>query len=189
MPDFQFFPLTPERWEDFERLFGPHGACSGCWCMYWKRRGKSFTVGQGEPNRLAQKEYVQTGHVPGLLAYLEGEPAGWIAVEPRPNYAVLAHSRVLKEIDQTSVWSVTCFFIARHARRLGLSVSLLTAAIQHVARQGGSVLEGYPTDLQAGKSAAPAFIFTGVVEAFRKAGFVEVARRSPTRPIMRFTIP
>jgi GNAT superfamily N-acetyltransferase len=188
MPDFQFFPLTPERWEDFERLFGPRGACGGCWCLYWKRRGKLFTAGQGEPNRLAQKEYVQSGHVPGLLAYQNGEPVGWIAVEPRPNYAVLAHSRVLKEVDDTPVWSVTCFFIARPVRRLGLSVALLEAAIEYVARKGGKVLEGYPTDLQAGKSAVPAFIYTGVAAAFRQAGFVEVARRSPTRPVMRFKI-
>ncbi len=88
MTDTVSFPLTPARWADFEQLFGPRGACAGCWCMYWKLPRKVFTANQGEKNRLAQQEIVASGQTPGLLAYADGIPAGWIAVEPRENYPV-----------------------------------------------------------------------------------------------------
>ena len=183
-----FRPLTPSRWPDLEKLFGPRGACAGCWCMYWKLPRREFEAGQGEPNRLAQRAIVAAGGTPGLLACVDGVPAGWIAVEPRQNYSLLARSRILKPVDETPVWSVTCFFIARPYRRQGLMVDLLKAAIAHVKSHGGKVVEGYPVEPRPGQATSPVFIYTGVASAFRQAGFVEVARRSETRPIMRFYI-
>ncbi len=169
------FPLTPDRWDDFEQLFGPRGACAGCWCMYWKLPRKDFTAGQGDQNRLAQKEIVASGRVPGLLAYVDGIPAGWVAVEPRENYPVLNNSRILKPLDDIPVWSVTCFFVAKKYRSQGLTVALLKAAIDHVAKMGGKVVEGYPVEpRQAGKM-PPAFVYTGLVQpsnrlVLRKSG-------------------
>ena len=188
MSNTEFHPLTPERWDDFERLFGPRGACAGCWCMYWKLPRREFEAGQGEPNRLAQRAIIAAGGTPGLLACVDGVPAGWIAVEPRQSYPGLARSRVLKPVDETPVWSVTCFFVARKYRRQGLTVELLKAAIAYVAEQGGKVVEGYPTEPRPGQATSPVFVYTGVASAFRQAGFIEVARRSETRPIMRFYI-
>lgn len=181
-----FRPLTPDLWTDFERLFGPRGACAGCWCTFWKLRGKVYEENTGEPARQMQKSLVESGTVPGLLAFHDDEPVGWIAVEPRSAYAKLAHSRILKQVDNAGAWSVTCFFVAKQARRQGLTVALLKAAVEYVREQGGKIIEGYPVD--ADRDLPDVFIYHGTVAAFHKAGFVEVARRSETRPIMRFFI-
>jgi GNAT superfamily N-acetyltransferase len=181
-----FRPLTPDLWADFERLFGPRGACAGCWCTFWKLRGKAYEENTGEPARQIQKSIVESGNVPGLLAFYGDEPVGWIAVEPRSAYPKLAHSRVLKPVDEADPWSVTCFFVAKQARRQGLTVELLKAALDYVREQGGKIVEGYPVD--ANKELPDVFVYHGTAAAFHKAGFVEVARRSETRPIMRFFI-
>lgn len=181
-----FHPLTSDLWADFERLFGPRGACAGCWCTFWKLRGKAYEESTGEPARQMQKSIVESGIVPGLLAFQEGEPVGWIAVEPRSAYPKLAHSRVLKPVDEADPWSVTCFFVARQARRQGLTVEMLKAAIHYVREQGGKIVEGYPIDAE--RDLPDVFVYHGTAAAFQKAGFVEVARRSETRPIMRFII-
>lgn len=181
-----FHPLTPDLWTDFEHLFGPRGACGGCWCMFWKLRGKAFDENTGEPARQMQKSIVESGTVPGLLAFDDDEPVGWIAIEPRSAYPKLAHSRILKPVDEADVWSVTCFFVAKQVRRQGLTVELLKAAVDYVSAQGGQIVEGYP--VEAKKNMPAPFIYTGTAVAFQKAGFVEVARRSEKRPIMRYSI-
>jgi GNAT superfamily N-acetyltransferase len=190
MSDFQYqiLPLTVDRWQDFEMLFGPRGACAGCWCMYWKLRRKEFEAGKGEGNRLAQKEIIAGGQVPGLLAYADGIPAGWAAVEPRDHYPVLNNSRILAPLDDRAVWSVTCFFIARGYRGQGLTVALLRAAVEYVAARGGVMVEGYPVEPEQGQKAVPAFVYTGLASAFKQAGFAEAGRRSEKRPIMRYSI-
>jgi GNAT superfamily N-acetyltransferase len=132
------------------------------------------------------KSIVDSGIPTGLLAYLHGEVVGWIAVEPRAAYARLAHSRALKPVDDQPVWSVTCFFVAKGSRRQGITVELLKAAVEHVRKQGGKIVEGYPVDAQ--KDMPAPFIYTGTASAFQQAGFREVARRTPTRPIFRFFI-
>lgn len=183
-----FHPLTRDRWADFERLFGPRGACAGCWCTFWKLRGKAFDENTGEPARRMQQSIVASGVVPGLLAYTDnGEPVGWCAVEPRREYPRLAHSRVLAPVDDAEVWSVTCFYVAKAYRRQGVTVALLRAATEHVRRQGGRIIEGYPVEPRQGNMPA-VFAYTGMASAFRQAGFVEVARNSPTRPIFRYYI-
>jgi len=181
-----FRPLTSTLWTDFEHLFGARGACGGCWCMFWKLRGKAYHENTGEPARQMQKSIVEEGTVPGLLAFDGDEPVGWIAVEPRSAYPKLAHSRILKPVDEADVWSVTCFFVAKQVRRQGLTVELLKAAVDYVSQQGGHIVEGYPVETKEHMPAA--FIYTGTAAAFQKAGFVEVERRSEKRPIMRYTI-
>jgi GNAT superfamily N-acetyltransferase len=182
-----FAALSPSKFADFEHLFGPRGACAGCWCMFWKLPKKDFDILAGEGNLQIQKSLVERGETPGILAY-EGEKAiGWIAVEPRSEYPRLARSRVLKPVDQADVWSVTCFFTARPHRRQGVTVELLREAVRFVASQGGKIVEGYPVEPKGNNAPAP-FVYTGLPGAFLKAGFVEVARFSPTRPIFRFFI-
>jgi GNAT superfamily N-acetyltransferase len=122
-----------------------------------------------------------------LLAYSEGYPIGWIAIEPRKEYPKLAHSKILKSIDEQEVWSITCFFIEKKHRRKGISVELIKAAVEHAKKNGAKIVEGYPMETKANQ--APPFMFTGSASSFKDAGFQEVARNSPTRPIFRFKIP
>lgn len=178
-------PLTPERWNDFETLFGRNGACGGCWCMLWRTPPKEFEASKGAGNRKAMKALVDAGEVPGLLGYVDGRPAGWVALAPREDYPALARSRVMKPIDDQAVWSVSCLFIHRTHRRTGVSVQLLRAAAAHARAMGAPVLEGYPVEPKGDKPVPAAFAWTGIPRAFEAAGFREVARRSPTRPIMR----
>ena len=179
-----FAPLTPDRWPDLEKLFGPRGACGGCWCMYWRLTRPEFAAGQGAGNRRAFRRLVGSGVVPGILAYMGGEPAGWCAIEPRAAYPRLARSRILAPVDDAPVWSISCFFIDRRYRRQGLSVQLLEAAVRHARACGARLVEGYP--IESGKGNVPAaFAWTGLTAAFRAAGFVEVARRSARQPVMR----
>ncbi|MBI5354392.1 MAG: GNAT family N-acetyltransferase [Chloroflexi bacterium] len=184
--DLSFHPLTQKLWRDFEMLFGAHGACGGCWCMFWKLRGKDYSENTGDPARQMQKSIVDAKIVPGLLAYSEGYPVGWVAVEPRKAYPKLAHSRILKPIDDEEVWSITCFYVENKHRRKGITVELLKAAIAHVKKQGGKIVEGYPVETKQYQPAP--FIFTGTASAFVQAGFQEAARNSPTRPIFRYVI-
>lgn len=185
--DFDFHPLTPERWADLESLFGQRGACGGCWCMCWRLPRKQFQAGKGEGNRQAFFHVVEAGPAPGVLAYRGGAPAGWCAVAPRSEYPALERSRVWKAVDDEPVWSVSCFFVAKEYRRQGLSVRLLEAACAYARSQGASVVEGYPLEPEKGLQ-PDVFVWTGLVSAFRKAGFTEVARRSPTKPIMRIRV-
>lgn len=180
-------PLSPQRWTDFETLFGPRGACGGCWCMFWKLPNKEFQALAYDGNKAAQKAIVASGPAPGLLAYAGKEAVGWIAVEPRQEYPRLALSRVLKPVDDQRVWSITCFFTRRDHRGQGVSVGLLKACIEHVRKHGGKIVEGYPIEPRTDKVPAP-FAYTGLAAAFREAGFKEVARRSETRPIFRYVI-
>jgi len=184
--DLSFHPLTQKLWRDFELLFGKNGACGGCWCMYWKLRGKAFDEAAGDEARQIQKSIVDSGTSPGLLAYSDGYPIGWVAVEPRSSYPRLAHSRLLKPLDDEQVWSISCFFVEKKRRRNGITIQLLKAAVEHVKNRGGRIVEGYPVDTNK-ESPAP-FIFTGTASAFRQAGFKEMARRSLTRPIFRYVI-
>lgn len=187
MPAPTILPLTPERWPDLEALFGPRGACAGCWDMWWRLPRSAFERGLGEGNREAFRSLVLTGAVPGLLAYLAGEPAGWCAVQPRDAYPSLSRSRILKPVDDQPVWSITCFYTAKAHRGKGLTVDLLRAAVDYACHHGAHIIEGYPIEPAHGRVANTA-AFHGTAVAFRAAGFVEVARRSATRPIMRITL-
>jgi len=154
--------------------------------MHWKLRGKAYEEAKGYETRQMHKSIVDAGVVTGLLAYWHGEVAGWVAVEPRQAYEKLAHSRTLKPVDDKEVWSITCFFVAKKFRRNGIAVELIKSAVQHVSQRGGRIVEGYPVDAQ--KDSPDPFIFTGTTSAFHQAGFTEVARNAPTRPIFRFEI-
>jgi GNAT superfamily N-acetyltransferase len=182
-PRLEILPLTAERWPELEALFGPRGACAGCWCMWWRIPRAQWRRQQGEGNRKAFRRVVEGGAVPGLLAYAEGRPVGWCALAPRADYPGLARSRILKPIDERPVWSVTCFFVARPWRRSGVTTALLKQAVVFARANGARIVEGYPVDHE--KDQPDVFVFTGLASAFRRAGFKEIRRRSPHRPIMR----
>jgi GNAT superfamily N-acetyltransferase len=179
--------LSPSRWADLEKLFGPRGACAGCWCMYWRLPLSQFKKQQGAANKRAFKKIVASGGTPGHIAYAGREPVGWCAVAPRGTYVKLQNSRTLAPVDDQPVWSVVCFYVAKGYRRRGVTVSLLRAAVEHARKRGARIVEGYPISPNSGRT-PDVFAWTGLESAFLKAGFKEVARRSATRPIMRFSI-
>jgi GNAT superfamily N-acetyltransferase len=187
LPSLVFRPLTRSRWADFERLFGERGACGGCWCMWWRLRRSEFERTKGEGNRRMMKKIVESGRTPGILAYAGRQPVAWVSVAPREDFPVLGRSRILKPIDDAPAWSIVCFFIRKDYRRRGMTGRLIRAAVEHAARNGARIVEAYPIDPK--KDDVPTvFAFTGFASAFRRAGFRECARRSPTRPIMRRTV-
>jgi GNAT superfamily N-acetyltransferase len=187
LPILRFHPLTPERWEDFVRLFGKHGAYGGCWCMWWRETRAEFEEKQGAGNRRAMKRIVDSGGVPGILAYAAGEPAGWISIAPRESYPSLERSRTLKRIDERKVWSIVCFFVGREFRGRGIALPLIRAAVAYAKRKGAKVVEAYPTVPKEGKL-APVSVYMGVPSMFERAGFVECARPSKRKAIMRYSI-
>ncbi len=152
--------------------------------MIWRLAPKQFKQQKGEGNRRAMKRIVGSGEVPGILAFDGGKPVGWCALAPRSHYPALARSRVMKPVDNFPVWSVACLFVHRGYRKQGVATELLKAAAKQAKRQGAGILEGYPVEPKIG-AIPPAFAWTGIPKAFERAGFHEVARRSPTRPIMR----
>ncbi len=185
--NLSFHPLEKLRWKDFEKLFGERGACGGCWCMAWRLKRSEFKVQSGEGNKRAMKKLVNANETIGILAYYNDEPIGWCAVAPREEYVRLESSKVLKRIDEKPVWSITCFFIDKKFRRQGISTELIKAAIIFCKSKGAKIIEAYPTVPYADNIPA-AFAWTGIPSAFDKAGFVEVERRSRTRPMMRYFI-
>jgi GNAT superfamily N-acetyltransferase len=183
----RFKPLTRETWRDFERLFGRSGACGGCWCMWWRQTRREFDEKHGAANKRAMKRIVDSGRVPGILAYSAGEPVGWCSVAPRDEYLSLDRSPVLKRLDDTPVWSIVCFYVDKAHRSGGMMDELIAGAVDHVRRAGAKVVEAYPTRLR-GKRLAQVSSFMGTPGPFERAGFVECARPSDAKLVMRLNI-
>lgn len=155
--------------------------------MLWRMTRSEHDKKKGAENKNAMKRLVRSGVPTGILAYRGEKAIGWCAVAPRQDYPALERSRVLKPIDEQSVWSVACLYIDKSNRGKGVSVEILRAAIRHVKKSGGEILEGYPVEPR--KSEIPdVFAWTGIASAFISAGFAERGRGSETRPIMRYEI-
>ena len=175
-------PLSPELWPALEDLFGPQGACNGCWCMYW-RLGADYHRRPRAENRADLRAIVETGPPPGLLACAGDRAVGWCQLTPRGDLPWLDRARHLGRVDDTPVWSLTCFYVRRSHRRRGVTTALIEAAIAAARVAGAPALEAYPVD--AGQPNATRNVFTGLASTFARHGFREVARRSPARPIVR----
>jgi GNAT superfamily N-acetyltransferase len=155
--------------------------------MWWRLKRSEFDRKKGQGNRQAFKQIIDSGRIPGLLAYANGQPVGWCAIEPRQNYPVLERSRNLKRVDDKPVWSITCFFVAKAYRGQGLTVALIKAAVAYAGVQGAEIVEAYPVEPKSEEMPA-VFAWTGLASAFRQAGFEEILHRSETRPVMRYMI-
>ena len=183
---FSWKPLTPSTWADIEELFAlPGGAIvRGCWCMYYRRSGTvSVSAAAGEGNKAELCSLVSSGVVPGLVGYVDGSPAGWISLGPRPSYEKLARSRIMKPVDDAEVWSIVCTYVAKTYRGRGVQHRLLAAGIDYARSQGVRLLEAYPVD--KAERSHDDFMFFGSRSLYERAGFREVVRRSPTRVVMR----
>lgn len=182
---FSFQPLTADRWSDLERLFGERGAYGGCWCMYWRTTRREFERDQGEGNRQSLRSQVESGLVPGILAYRQGQPVGWCSVAPREQYPSLNRSPVLKPLDDHPVWSIVCFFIDKDHRGRGLAGLLIEAAVEYAGTKGATIVEAYPTKPR-GRQLAPVSVYMGLPALFEQAGFQRVAEPSESKAVMRY---
>jgi GNAT superfamily N-acetyltransferase len=151
--------------------------------MWWRISSAEYTALHGRGLQDRMRDLVDAGREPGLIAYRDGEPVGWVSVAPREEYPRLERSPKLKAVDDTSVWSIVCFYVAAKHRRDGVGTALLAAAERHARACGAKVVEGYPIDTSGGRRDS-ASLFTGVLDTFETAGFVEIARRGG-RPIVR----
>jgi GNAT superfamily N-acetyltransferase len=184
-------PVTADRWEELAALFGPSGAFSNCWCTWWRQTSAEFGRGiedHGAGNRSLMHEIVEAGSEPGLLAYRDGRPIGWVSVAPRPQFGRLLRSRRIgpapEEAADGAVWSVVCFWIPRAERGKGVASDLLKGAISHARERGARQLEAYPVDTSSGRHPA-ANLFTGTLAMFRREGFVEVDRPRGAQLVVR----
>jgi GNAT superfamily N-acetyltransferase len=182
-----FHPLIPKRWPDFVRLFGEGGVGGGCWCMGWRLPRAQYLRQKGEPNKRAMQKLVRAGPPPGVLAYDGDEPVGWCAVAPREQYVALGRSASRRPIDGDGVWSITCVYVARSHRRRHVSSQLIAAAVAFARSKGAKIVEGYPVPPKPGV-ASTNYAYAGFESAFAAAGFIEIARRRSTRPIVRYDV-
>ena len=178
-------PVTADNWALLDSLFAAHGTVRGCWCMYFRLTSREFNDGWGEDNREAMCRLVcDEGVVPGLIAIDDGEAVGWISVAPREEFGRVERSRVTKPVDDEPAWSIVCFYVKPGARRRGLTRALLDAAVEYAVDNGARLVEAYPYDTDEERRGGTE-LYYGVASTFRQAGFEEVERRSPRRPIMR----
>jgi ribosomal protein S18 acetylase RimI-like enzyme len=185
-------PLTPDRWADLEAIFKARG-CSlarGCWCMAYRLSGSQAPPPLGttraEVNRTHLKKLVEAGRTPGLIGYRGKVPVGWVSIGPRGEYARLARSPVMKPIDDQPAWSVICFVVPADYRGQGVARALLAGAVAYAKKHGAKLLEAYPVD-RPSRSNDDSMWF-GAKSMYDKAGFSEVARRKPQRPVVRLRL-
>lgn len=188
----QVAPLTPERWPDLEAVFQAKG-CSvarGCWCVYYRESGRQPQLPAGQTQAMRRKAQLQAlaaaDPPAGLIGYRDGVPVGWISFGPREQFAKLAKSPVMKPVDELPVWSVVCFVVPAPYRGQGVATALLDAAAGYARERGATLLEAYPVDKAA--RSPDEFLWFGAKSMFDAAGFEEVARRKPQRPVMRLRL-
>ena len=193
MPTITIEPATSDRFDDVEHTFDNGGDGRGCQCQWWMLRSTEFSKTSQEQRRDLLKQEMTAGPPPGLIAYVDGVAAGWVRVGPRTRQVRLARTRLIsgateEPLDDESVWAVSCFVIRREYRGAGLSAQLLDAAVAFAREQGARVIEGYPVDPHVGEKKPSNDLFHGVISTFRDAGFREVARPKPDRPVVALDV-
>jgi GNAT superfamily N-acetyltransferase len=176
---FTIRELTPKLWPSLEALFGPNGACGGCWCMYWRiKPGEKYEDVKGPKAKRRFKSLVMKGKAHGLLAFAGDEPVGWCAIERREDLPRLDRAPSLRVGDAERVWSLPCFFIKAGWRRKGVAGALLREAEAVLIDRGAEIAEGYPTKPSTSDKIPAAWAWTGVPAMFESAGF----QRADDRP-------
>jgi GNAT superfamily N-acetyltransferase len=183
MGNLEIHPLTTERLSDLAELFGEGGDPRWCWCASFHLRNADFRK-EPDGNRAVFEERMAAalteGRAPGLIAYLEGTPVGWVSFGPRESYLRLQHSRVLAPVDDEPTWSVVCFVVSRRARGTGVASALLETAVDYARDHGATLIEGYPSDIGDGRIPSPN-LYMGKLSMYQRTGF-EVVERRQTAP-------
>ena len=181
-------------WEDVSQVFATRGDPARCWCQYFKLPNREYETATPDACAGMLREQTQARSPgPGVIAYLDGEPVGWCAVEPKPAYSRLQRARVVtegsrQEPHDPSVWAVTCFVVRVGYRRRGVAAALLRGAVAQARGAGARVVEGYPVDLELRPKAPSAELYHGTTSLFAGAGFVEVARVRKDRVVMELVV-
>ncbi|GAA3697954.1 GNAT family N-acetyltransferase [Microlunatus aurantiacus] len=187
-------PANRASWSDLRQVFGTRGPAPRCWCQRYKLAPKeSFGSVAAEDRAQRLREQTDCGRpdssrTSGLVAYLDAEPVGWCAVEPRPHYAGLV--RVFRvpwegrdeDRADPGVWAVTCLLTRAGFRRRGVSRALARAAVDFARERGATALEAYPITTTQVISEE---LHVGTVDVFAEAGLVQVNRPSLRRVVLR----
>lgn len=187
-----FRPLTPDRTADFVALFGSSGACYGCWCTHFRLRPKVRQEFSGNDKRAFIEARIAAGPPPGLLAFRENQPVGWMQIGPRADIPEWNNPRRATTpqadapADDPSVWAISCFFFRSSERGQGLSHHMVAAGLDFARENGARLVEASPMD--CAKQSRSIGLFVGSTSVFQKAGFVEITRAKPGRPLMRYTL-
>jgi GNAT superfamily N-acetyltransferase len=176
-------PATRDRWADVLTVFGGPDQ-NHCWCQYWRMTSSDYSHAGFEQRETMLREATDADLPPGMIAYLDGEPAGWLGFGPRPGMGRLVRSRTIPKIDDTPVWSIFCFLIRVGYRRRGVGRALLDGLIGYARERGAPGLEAYPVDT-GGKRIQGTAAYVGTAGVFERAGFrrvVETDARSDRLP-------
>jgi GNAT superfamily N-acetyltransferase len=193
-PAISVVPANEASWEDLQTVFGLRGQASRCQCQRYKLRPReSFRSFPAEERAFRLREQTDCGHpesgtTSGLVAYLDGEPVGWCAVEPRTAYGGLVRNNRVPWEGRTedkaddSVWAVTCLFTRAGFRKRGVSRALARAAVDFARERGARAIEGYPMTT---KDVIAEELHVGTEGVFAAAGFTEVSRPTRRRVVVR----
>ncbi|CAN5527832.1 MAG: GNAT family N-acetyltransferase [Acidimicrobiia bacterium] len=190
-------PANRASCDELEAVFATRRPAATCQCQRYKlRRRETFAAFPAEERAFRLRQQTNCGHAEsgttsGLVAYLDGEPVGWCAVERRTAYTgLLRNNRVPWEgraEDKTddSVWAVTCIFTRAGFRRQGISYALAQAAVDFAQQRGTRALEGYPMITHPGQKITWDEIHVGSPSVFAAAGLTEVSHATKRRLVMR----
>lgn len=185
-------PVTPERWPDFEDLFGKQGACYGCWCTHFRLPPAARRENDRERNKDHIRARIETGPPPGLLAFQDGKAVGWMQVGPRADVPEFNNagrgSAPMEPADASDpdVWAISCFFLRSKARGKGLTHQLVQGGIEFARENGARFLEACPMDLS--RDSRSIGLFVGSTRVFEKAGFQRMVERKAGRPLVRLVL-
>jgi GNAT superfamily N-acetyltransferase len=197
MDGLTILPANTAGCDDLQTVFGQRGSAAYCQCQRYKLAPKeAFSRFPVEERARRLREQTRCGDpageaTSGLVAYLDGEPVGWVAVEPRSAYiGLLRVYRVpwegrSEDRSDPSVWAVTCVFVRAGFRKRGLTSALAQAAVDHARASGARALEAYPMLTRPGQVIAWDEIHVGTQSMFAAAGMREVTRPGVRRVVMR----
>ncbi|MGU3643927.1 GNAT family N-acetyltransferase [Microbacterium sp. C23T] len=184
MANITIEPATADRFDDAQHALSGGGDGHGCQCQWWMITNAEWQKTSQEQREGLLRDEIDAGPPPALIAYVDGEAAGWVRIGPRTKQVRIGRTRNFSDAsqepwDDDSVWSVSCFVVRKEHRQHGLNAKLLDAAIDYARTSGARVIEAYPLDLDAGKKIPVNDLFHGVLSTFEEAGFREVARPKP----------
>ncbi|GGM72044.1 N-acetyltransferase GCN5 [Lentzea pudingi] len=180
-------PSSEVPWEDVEAIFDSSEP-SKCHCQRYKVKGWIWRDSTQDERVAAHSE--QSARGSGLVAYVDGQPAGWVAVEPRTGYAKLLGMPIpwkgrSEDKDDDGVWAVTCFVVRKGFRRQGLTYELAVATVEHARSHGARAVEAYPMVADPAKTVTWGELHVGAWQVFEEAGFVQVTHPTKRRFVMR----